>query len=76
MEDGDEEHLGCVEGGEEVSQQERRTRQEHQARGPGDAQQEEESQGAHGPGPAGQAAGSHKIQGGYFISLYLLFFTN
>lgn len=34
---GDEEGLGGVEGGEEVSQEERWSRQEHQARRPGDA---------------------------------------
>lgn len=48
---GDEEGLGGVEGGEEVSQEERRRRQEHQARGPGDALQEEQRQGAHRPRP-------------------------
>ena len=49
MQYGDEEGLGRVEGGEEVSQEERRSRQEHQARGPGDALQEEQRQGAHRP---------------------------
>lgn len=49
VQDGDEKGLGCVEGGEEVSQEERRSRQEHQARGPGDALQEEQRQGAHRP---------------------------
>lgn len=48
---GDEEGLGRVEGGEEVSQEERRSREEHQARGPGDALQEEQRQGAHRPRP-------------------------
>lgn len=46
---GDEEGLGRVEGGEEVSQEERRSGEEHQARGPGDALQEEQRQGAHRP---------------------------
>lgn len=31
VQDGDEEGLGCVEGGEKVSQEEGRSRQEHQA---------------------------------------------
>lgn len=66
MQDGDEEGLGRVEGGEEVSQQERRSRQEHQARGPGDALKEEQRQGAHRPRP-GDAGGSRTRSTSYFI---------
>lgn len=51
MQYGDEEALGGVQGGEEVGQDERRSAQEHQARGPGDALQEEQRQGAHRPRP-------------------------
>lgn len=57
MQDGDEEGLRRVEGGEEVSQEEGRSRQEHEARGPGDALQEEQRQGAHRPRP-GDATGT------------------
>lgn len=46
---GDKKCLGRVERGEEVRQKQRRSRQEHEARRPGDAQQEEQCQGAHGP---------------------------
>lgn len=53
VQDGDEEGLRRVEGGEEVSQEEGRSRQEHEARGPGDALQEEQRQGAHRPRPGG-----------------------
>lgn len=48
---GDEEALGSVEGREEISQEERWSRQEHQARRPCDALQEEQRQGAHCPSP-------------------------
>lgn len=53
MQYGDEEALGSVEGGEEVSQEERRSRQEHQAWRPGDTLQEKQRQGAHRPRPGG-----------------------
>lgn len=64
VQDGDEEGLGRVEGGEEVSQQEGRSRQEHQARGPGDALEEEQRQGAHRPRPgdAGRSRTRSKSQ--------------
>lgn len=57
MQYGDEEGLRRVEGGEEVSQEESGSRQEHQARRPVDALQEEQRQGAHRPRP-GDGTGS------------------
>lgn len=69
MKDGDEEALGGVEGGEEVRQEERRSREEHQARGPGDALQEEQRQGAHRPCPGDTRGGT---RGGHEVN-YIIF---
>lgn len=58
VQDGDEQGLRRVERGEEVGQQQRRSRQEHEARRPGDALQEEQRQGAHRPRPGGGGGGA------------------
>lgn len=63
---GDEEALGSVEGGEQVSQEERRSRQKHQARGPCDALQKEQCQGANRPRP-GDTRGSRAGEKSHYI---------
>lgn len=66
VQDGDEQGLRRVERGEEVGQQQRRSRQEHEARRPGDALQEEQRQGAHRPRPAdGGEGGGAGGRGGW-----------
>lgn len=70
MQYGDEEGLGRVERGEEVSQEESGSRQEHQARRPVDALQEEQRQGTHCPRP-GDGTGSRTPLKSCFISILM-----
>lgn len=68
MQYGDEEALGCVEGREEIRQEERRSRQEHQARGPVDTLQEQQCQRAHCPCSGDISGGEQEINRICFFS--------